>query len=275
MRVGICGLGLMGGSFALALKNNPDIHGIFGFDTNPIHCEEALKLGIVEAIFDLNDIVSFDVIILAMPVNAITKFLQECPPLSLHTTLIDLGSTKEGILTSVPARLRKNFVASHPMTGTEFSGPTAAFSSLYKDKVVVLCDIEESGTFQAGIAIKLFEFLGMRIIHMKAKDHDRHAAFISHLPHIISYALANTVLGQEDKNAILALAAGGFKDMSRLAKSSPTMWNDIFSQNKENLLSSMTIFMEQLSHAYTMVEHNEKEPLFEWMKEANFLHKIM
>ena len=275
MRIGVIGLGLMGGSLALELKTFPDVTSLLGFDRNELHQSVALSRGLVDAIVPMDTILSCDIVILAIPVEGIVSLMPQLASIPSTTTLIDLGSTKEKIITAIPPAIRKNFVAAHPMTGTEFSGPTAAFLGLYTGKTVVLCDIDHSGTRHAERALSLFKHLGMNIVFMNGAAHDRHAAFISHMPHVISYALANTVLEQEEKNAILTLAAGGFRDMSRLAKSSPQMWQDIFKQNKKHLLDSLDLFENHLLKAKNMVENDEWEALKLWMEEAGQLHKIM
>ncbi|MDD5203000.1 MAG: prephenate dehydrogenase, partial [Sulfurimonas sp.] len=214
MNVAIVGLGLMGGSLALSLKKLDFINEIVGSDHNIQHQSDALKLGLVDRVVAFEDVKNYDVIILAIPVNGIIGALQKLTDIPQAATVIDLGSTKEIILASVPPKIRKNFVAAHPMTGTENFGPYAALEGLYEDKVVVLCDLEESGELQSTIARKIFRSIGMKKYFMKSHEHDRHAAFISHMPHAISYSLANTVMKQENKRNILLLAAGGFRSMS-------------------------------------------------------------
>ncbi|BCD59744.1 MULTISPECIES: prephenate dehydrogenase [unclassified Nitratiruptor] len=275
MQVGIVGLGLMGGSLALDLKKKGIADRIVGYDRNPVHCQQAISLGLVDKIVDFEQIKTCDVIFLAIPVEGIIKALQQLTDIQPNTTIIDLGSTKEKIVKSCPPQIRKNFVAAHPMTGTEFSGPEAAIEGLYYDKIVVLCNIEENDPFHKERAENIFVKLGMQIVMMDAHEHDLHAAYISHLPHAISYALANSVLKQEDPKSILILAAGGFKDMSRLAKSNPAMWSDIFKQNKENLLRSFTTFNEEFSYAKELIEKERWEELEEWMKNATTLHQIL
>ena len=161
------------------------------------------------------------------------------------------------------------------MTGTEKFGPSASLENLYTNKVVVLCDLEKSGKHQQEVAKKLFNQLNANLIYMDSKEHDRHAGFISHMPHALSYALANTVMKQENPQSIIALAGGGFKDMSRIAKSSPNMWEDIFRQNKNNLLTSINAFQTELKKAQYMIENDEWKNLNDWMKEANKLHDIL
>ncbi len=274
MQVGIVGLGLMGGSLALDLKKHNLATTIVGYDRNPKHCTQALELGLVDRIVAFEELKKCDVIFLAIPVEGIIAALQELQDISPHTTIIDLGSTKERIVASCPPTIRKNFVAAHPMTGTEYSGPLAAFEGLYYDKIVVLCNTEENEPLHKERAENIFVAIGMQIVYMDAKEHDLHAAYISHLPHAISYALANSVLKQEDPKSILILAAGGFRDMSRLAKSSPTMWSDIFKQNKANLLISLEVFKKELRYAKELIEEERWEELKEWMQNATTLHQI-
>ncbi len=275
MIIGIVGLGLMGGSLGLALQNTKLVSKVVGFDHNLNHCEEALKLNLVHEIVSFSEIKACDVIFLAIPVGGIIKALQELQDISAHTTIIDLGSTKAEIVASVPEKIKHNFIAAHPMTGTEKFGPSAAIQNLYHDKVVVLCDTDQSGDLHKNRAIQIFSHIGMKIVFMDPISHDSHAAFISHLPHALSYALANSVMGQEDPKSILLLAAGGFRDMSRVAKSSPQMWSDIFKQNKKNVLRSIEIFEEELNKSKKMIEEENLEGLEAWMSKATTLHKIL
>ena len=276
MKVSIIGLGLMGGSFALSIKKAFPEWTVFGHDHNQSHQEEALKLNLVDKIVNFDEVKKSDVIVLAIPVEGIIKVLQDLKDISPGTTVIDLGSTKEKIIKNTPKEIRKNLVASHPMAGTENTGPTAAFDSLYHDKVVVLCDIDSSGEKQQKTAIEIFSKIGMKIVYMdSATEHDLHAAYISHLPHAISFALANSVLKQEDPKSILALAGGGFKSMSRIAKSSPVMWSDIFKQNKQNLLTTLDTFETELKYMRKLIEDEKWEELQKWMSEANLLHNIL
>ncbi|MDD5158209.1 prephenate dehydrogenase [Sulfurimonas sp.] len=275
MNIAIVGLGLMGGSLALSLKKLDFIKNIVGNDHNKTHQEDAIKLGLVDKIVEFSEIKEYDVIFLAVPVDGVVEALKNLTSVSEDTTIIDLGSTKEKIIASVPPLIRKNFVAAHPMTGTENFGPYAAIEGLYYDKVVVLCDLEDSGKSQAAVAKKIFKELGMRKHFMRADKHDRHAAFISHMPHAISYSLANTVMNQENKTDILALAAGGFRSMSRLAKSSANMWEDIFRQNKSNLLEAIELFEAELTLLKKNIEEDNWESLHKNLEGGNRLHDIL
>ncbi|MRI83297.1 MAG: prephenate dehydrogenase [Nitratiruptor sp.] len=275
MVVGIVGLGLMGGSLALDLRRFALAQEILGYDRNEEHAKTAQELGLVDRIVPLEELKRADVIFLAIPVEGIIKLFPTFKDIDPQTTLIDLGSTKAKIIQACPPEIRSNFVPAHPMTGTEYSGPLAAIEGLYHGKIVVLCDIEASGELHKERAKELFEAIGMEIVYMEAKEHDLHAAYISHLPHAISYALANSVLKQEDPKSILVLAAGGFKDMSRLAKSNPDMWVDIFKQNREHLLEAMEVFKRELRQALELIEEERWEELRTWMARATTLHKIL
>ncbi|MDX1809839.1 MAG: prephenate dehydrogenase [Sulfurospirillaceae bacterium] len=275
MKVGIVGLGLIGGSLGLALKNIKFISQVVGFDHNITHCEEALKLDLVDEIVSFSEIKKCDIIFLAIPVEAIIKIMKNLTDISKDTTIVDLGSTKEQIINETPGEIRNNLIAAHPMAGTEKFGPSAALPDLYHDKVVVFCDMEHSGEAHKNRAIQIFSHIGMKIVFMNPKEHDKHASFISHLPHAISYALANSVMRQEDPKSILLLAAGGFKDMSRVAKSSPQMWADVFKQNKENLLGSIDMFENELQKCKKLIEEEKWQDLEAWMGEATTLHKIL
>lgn len=275
MKAGIVGLGLIGGSMGLALKKLDMFEEIYGVDSNPVHAKQALTLGLVDECVELEELKTCDLIFLAIPVEGIISILQGMTDIPPQTTVIDLGSTKERIIQNIPQKIRKNVIAAHPMSGTEKFGPHAALDGLYQDKIVVLCDTEDSGEAQLKLAKEVFIGIGMKIVRMNSREHDRHAAFISHLPHAISYALANSVLAQEDPESILTLAAGGFKDMSRIAKSSPTMWTEIFKQNSDWILESIRHFENELATCRNMVEKEDWEGLRGWMESAVRLHKIL
>jgi len=276
MKIGIVGLGLMGGSLGIALKEKFPEYTLIGLDHNKKHCSQALELNLVdEIVVSLDDIKLCDVIVLSIPVDGIISVLQELTDVSPECTIIDLGSTKAKIVDAVPPAIRLNFVAAHPMTGTEKFGPEAAIEGLYLDKVTVLCDFEASGGRQREVTHKLFDTIGMKLVYMDATEHDRHAAFISHMPHALSFAIANAVMHQEDPKSITALAGGGFRDMSRIAKSSPNMWEDIFRQNKTNLITALDHFNEELQKCQKMVENEEWNSLNQWMSDANRLHDIL
>jgi len=276
LNIGIVGLGLMGGSLAKAVKKYGIAKNVYGYARSAKSKKEISELNLVDELVDIKQLKEkCDVIILAIPVDNIIAFLPELLDIKDETTIMDLGSTKEFIVKNIPASIRTNFIAAHPMCGSEKFGPKAAMDNLYEGKTVVLCDLEENEELHKNRAIKIFQDIGMRLVFMNSREHDIHACYMSHLPHAISYSLANTVMGHEDPRSIIALAAGGFKDMSRIAKSSPDMWTDIFRQNKDNLLDSIDLFDEQMKKVRIMVENENYEELKEWMYKANSLHEIL
>lgn len=276
MNIGIVGLGLMGGSIAKAVKKYGIAKNVYGYARTPSTKKEIEDLKLVDKLMSFEELKNnSDVIILAIPVDSIINMFDELLDVSENTTIMDLGSTKEFIVNNIPKEIRKNFVAAHPMTGTEKFGPKAAIDDLYEGKAVVLCNLEDNDEIHKERVTRIFQEIGMRIIYMDANEHDVHACYMSHLPHAISYSLANTVMNHEDPKSIIALAAGGFKDMSRVAKSSPDMWSDVFRQNKKNLLNSIDLFDKQMKKVREMVENEEYEELKIWMKKANSLHQIL
>ncbi|QKE28701.1 chorismate mutase / prephenate dehydrogenase [Arcobacter acticola] len=276
MNIGIIGLGLMGGSLAKAVKRYGIAKKVYGFTNSEKNKKDILELNLVDELVDLETLKKVsDVIILAIPVDAIISMFPNFLDIDENTTIIDMGSTKEYIVKNIPEKIRKNFIAAHPMTGTEKSGPKAAIDDLYEGKTVVLCDLEDNTEVHINRAYEIFQAIGMRIVVMNSSRHDIHACYMSHLPHLISFSLANTVMGHEDPKSIIALAAGGFKDMSRIAKSSPIMWSDIFKQNKKNLLDSMDLFEKHLKDARKLIEDENYDELQNWMKKANTLHEIL
>lgn len=276
MNIGIIGLGLMGGSLGLALKNFPNKYTIIGYDHNKIHQEDALKLQLIDRLADdFSEVKKCDVIVLTIPVDAIIKTTQTLIDVHQDCTIIDFGSSKEKIDSAIPSIIRQNFVTAHPMTGTEKFGPTAAIEGLYREKTMVICNQEKTGISQNSIALAIFQDIKAKVVFMGAKEHDKHAAFISHMPHAVSYAIANSVMKQEDPKSITALAGGGFRSMSRIAKSSPTMWEDIFRQNKSNLLESIEAFNQEMKLCQQFIEDENWKALHHWMKKANGLHEIL
>ena len=276
MNIGSIGLGLMGGSLAKAVKRYGISKKVYGFTNSEKNKKEIEELGLVDELVDLETLKKVsDVIILSIPVDAIISMFPNFLDINEKTTIIDMGSTKEYIVKNIPTKIRKNFVAAHPMTGTEKNGPKAAIDNLYEGKTVVLCDLEDNENMHVNKAFKIFQEIGMRIVVMNSHEHDVNACYISHLPHLISFGLANTVMSHQNPKEIIALAAGGFKDMSRIAKSSPRMWGDIFKQNRENMLESIKSFEDQMNEAKKMIEEERYEDLENWMKKANSLHEIL
>ncbi|MEA3352398.1 MAG: prephenate dehydrogenase [Campylobacterota bacterium] len=275
LKFGIVGLGLMGGSFAKVLKKYALAKEIVGYDHNSQHEDQALALGLVERVVDIDELLKCDMIVLCIPVDAIVSFMPTLEDIDSDTTIIDFGSTKKLIVDNIPESIKQNFIPAHPMTGTEKFGPSAAVDGLYEGKTVVLCDLDSCDQLHQKRALDIFNAIAMRIVHMDSATHDIHACYISHLPHAISFGLANTVMSHEDPQNIMTLAAGGFKDMSRIAKSSPNMWTDIFRQNRENLLDAMNKYEDHMKDMKKMLEEENYEEIYKWMAKANTLHDIL
>lgn len=275
LKFGIVGLGLMGGSFAKVVKKYQLSNEVVGYDHNIEHQKQALELDLVDKIATLDELLTCDVIILSIPVDAIISFMPSLENISSNTTIVDFGSTKKLIIDNIPSSIRENFIAAHPMTGTEKFGPKAAIDGLYEGKTIVLCDLEDCKEIHKQRVLDIFNAIAMRVIFMDSKTHDLHACYMSHLPHAISYALANTVMNHENPQYIISLAAGGFKDMSRIAKSSPNMWVDIFRQNHDNMIESLDKFDIQMKMIRQMIENKEYEKMTQWMLKANTLHDIL
>jgi len=248
MRLAVIGIGLMGGSLALTLKRKGFVSNVIGVDNNTQHQAEALALGLVDEIMTLEEAVKqSDIIAIATPVNIAEKLLPTILDLVDQQVVFDVGSTKESIVNIANSHLKKGrFVPTHPMWGTEFSGPSAAQQDGFLEKATVICNAD---TVDADALLKvesLYQALGMHIVNMDAMKHDIHVAYVSHISHITSFALANTVLEKEkESDAIFELASGGFESTVRLAKSNAAMWVPIFMQNKENVLDVLNEHISQ------------------------------
>lgn len=278
MRVAVVGIGLIGGSMALTLKEKGFADWIIGVDTNPEHQQKALELKLVDEILPLNDAVAkSDLVILAIPVNAAEKILPGILDQTDKQVLMDVGSTKEGLLQSIHAHpKRARFVATHPMWGTEYSGPEAAVRGAFKDKATVICNKEENDADALALVEQLYRTLGMHLVYMNAKDHDLHVAYVSHISHITSFALANTVLEKEkEEDTIFELASGGFESTVRLAKSNSAMWVPILMQNRENVLDVLNEHISQLRKFKSCLEKENYEYLKELIEQANGIKRIL
>ena len=237
MRIAVVGLGLIGGSMALDLKKSGFADKVYGVESSGEHAQQAINLKIVDEILPLEEAVAqSEWIILAAPVGQLVKLLPRVLDLVDDQIVIDVGSTKALLVESVKHHAkRQNYVATHPMAGTEFSGPQAALERLFNDKVAIVCDIELSNPKYVLEVAEMYDYLGMAVIQMSAQEHDVHAAYVSHISHISSFALALTVLEKEKKSHnIFVMASGGFDSTVRLAKSSHKMWTPVFAQNSKN-----------------------------------------
>jgi len=279
MKISIIGVGLIGGSMALKLREKNLASFIYGIDNNTQHISDALDLKIIDAGVDLeHGIKNSDLIILAIPVDAARKLLPTVLDLvSDQQTVMDAGSTKAGIVNAVKDHpKRSRFVAFHPMWGTENNGPKSAIAESFSGKAGVICNKEESAGDALSTVEKVVNALDMHMIYMDAKDHDVHTAYISHISHITSYALANTVLEKErEEETIFQLASSGFSSTVRLAKSHPEMWVPIFKQNKENVLDVLNEHISQLRKFKSALEKENYEYLEELITNANRIRGIL
>jgi prephenate dehydrogenase len=278
MRLAVIGIGLIGGSLALSLKKKGFVTNVIGVDNNPDHQAEALRLGIVDEIMTLEDAVKLsDIIAIATPVNIAEKLLPSVLDLVDQQVVFDLGSTKEAVAQIASAHAKKGrFVPTHPMWGTEFSGPSAAQSDAFENKATVICNKEQVDADALLTVERLYTNLGMHIVFMNATHHDIHVAYVSHISHITSFALANTVLEKErESDNIFELASGGFDSTVRLAKSNAATWVPIFMQNKENVLDVLNEHISQLKKFKSCLEKENFEYLAELIENANGIKRIL
>jgi Prephenate dehydrogenase len=279
MKASIIGIGLIGGSFALTLKERGIADEVWGVDNDPSHQQKAKELGLVSEIKQLNEAVNdSDLIILATPVDAVNHLLPGIlDKVKPHQIVMDAGSTKQGIIEIVKDHPnRGRFVATHPMWGTEFSGPEAAVRDAFVNKAVVICNKEDSDEDALKTVELIYKNLGMHLVYMGAQEHDVHVAYVSHISHITSFALANTVLEKEkEEDAIFELASGGFESTVRLAKSNPITWASIFMQNRENVLDVLNEHISQLRKFKACLEKENYEYLEELMINANKIKRIL
>ena len=278
MKVGIVGLGLIGGSIGLKLKDLYDNIIIYGHDIDDDSVSYCLKNKIIDVKFDEEFISELDFLFLAIPVESIKKQLSDyLNKTSSKTLIIDLGSTKFQICNSVENNQnRKNYLAAHPIAGTEFSGPNSAKKDLFNDKVMILCDTEKTDPNLLLDAKKIIKSLGMSIKTMNSKEHDKHIAYVSHLSHISSFMLGKTVMDKEDdEHAIYNMAGSGFESTVRLAKSSPEMWSSIFVENKKNIIESLDEYISNINNFKKLIEVSDQKNLNDEMRRINGIKKIL
>jgi prephenate dehydrogenase len=260
------------------LKEKGIAKHIIGVDTNEQHRQRALELGLVDEVLPLDEAIKkSSLIVLAIPVNAINVLLPEILDSIDQQVVMDMGSTKQNLLDAISNHPKKGrFVATHPMWGTEFSGPDAAVKDAFADKATVICGQENSDKDALEMVENIYKRIGMHLIYMDAAAHDLHAAYISHISHITSFALANTVLEKEkEEDAIFELASGGFESTVRLAKSNSAMWVPIFKQNRENVLDVLNEHITQLKKFKSCLEKENYEYLHELIEHANGIKRIL
>lgn len=276
-KIHIIGLGLLGGSFSLALKQlKPEIH-FTGFDSNPQNLQDALTLGIIDEAKEKAD-ADTDIIVLATPANTLSELLlQTLDEISPETLVMDFGSTKELLCQTVAEHpKRDHYLAGHPIAGTEYSGPKAAKVDLLDRKVFIICEMEKTDIHLKAKAYEVLEALNMKLRFMDPEEHDKHLAFVSHLSHITSFMLGKTVLDKmEDEKNIFDMAGSGFASTVRLAKSSPGMWAPIMQENKKNILEAMSLYISNLSKFRDKIIADDYEGLYHEMEKTNKIKDIL
>ena len=278
MKVFIIGTGLIGGSFALDIQQEYSEAIIYGIDTNSRHLKEALEHGIIHREATMNDLPLADIVFLTIPVDIALAVLPKVLDLiSDDALVIDVGSTKQRICDVVKKHpKRRNFLAAHPIAGTEFSGPKAALQGLYKDKTNIICEVEKTAFKLQEKALEIFSKIGMRIRYMDAVSHDKHIAYVSHLSHISSFMLGKTVIDKEkNERDIFDMAGSGFESTVRLAKSSPAMWTPIFEQNKDNIIETLEEYIGNLQQFKALMEEHKFDKVFEEMQQTNHIASIL
>ncbi|WP_420398787.1 prephenate dehydrogenase [Flagellimonas sp.] len=278
MQLVVIGIGLIGGSFAKDVKKmHPDTH-IVGIDKNESHLDQALELGIIDQKGGYDTLASAEVVYVSIPVNALTEELPKIlDAVDDDTVVIDAGSTKGLICEAVKDHpKRRNYLACHPIAGTEFSGPSAAINGLYESKTNIICEVEKTAFKLQERALELFQEMKMRIRYMNPQAHDKHIAYVSHLSHISSFMLGKTVIEKEkNERDIFDLAGSGFESTVRLAKSSPDMWTPIFEQNKENVVESLEEYIQNLETFKQLLLDNEFEDVHQEMNNTNRIKQIL
>ena len=285
-KIGIIGLGLIGGSMAIDLKRKGFASQILGVENDPVNASAAERIGLVDSVVDVQGCVKeSDVIIVSVPVGAALRIVPQVldimaelyPDGGCDKVLMDVCSTKESLAQAVKYHpMRKCYVASHPMSGTEYSGPWAALPGLFDGRASIICDFSESSPRAVRIVEEIYDVLNMRMVHMNSASHDVHTAYVSHFSHVISFALALTVLEKEkDEKHIFDLASGGFSSTVRLAKSSADMWTPILMQNRKNVLHVMDTYTSMLDAFRKAMEDADEEALRKLIHDANRIRRII
>ena len=274
----IVGVGLIGGSFAKGIKRLYPNVNIIGIDKNPEHLKEASNLGLIDSEGNTNAFLTADIIFVTIPVDVLVEELPEIlSNVNEDCLVIDAGSTKEMLCQALENHpKRRNYLSCHPIAGTEFSGPSAAFDGLFEGKTNIICEVEKTAFKLQERALHLFQELGMRIRYMNPKAHDKHIAYVSHLSHISSFMLGKTVIEEEqNERDIFDMAGSGFESTVRLAKSSPDMWAPIFQQNKENVIRSLEEYIKNLDAFKQMMEEDDFKGIYNQMNNTNRIQQIL
>ncbi len=274
----IIGTGLIGGSLALDLKKLLPESVISGIDKSEAHLVEALELGVIDKKATYTDLHDADLVVLAIPVDvAVVELPKVLDAISDFSIVVDVGSTKQAICNVVADHpKRRNFLAMHPIAGTEFSGPKAAVLDLFQHKTNIICEVEKTAFKLQEQVINVFNKIGMRMRYMHPESHDKHIAYVSHLSHISAFMLGKTVIEKEkNERDIFDMAGSGFESTVRLAKSSPAMWTPIFEQNKTNVIDSLNDYIKNLTQFKELIEADDFESVFNEMKDTNYIKQIL
>lgn len=278
MKISIIGVGLIGGSLAISLKENGFAHHIIGVDARQDNLDKAIRRRLIDEDLPLEEAIQkSDIIVLATPVDAMLDLLPKVLDLVDKQVIMDVGSTKVRLLDLVVKHPKRGrFVATHPMAGTEHSGPEAAIPHLFDNKCTVFCDLELSDQDAIEKVTALYQSIPMRVVELESHSHDIHSAYVSHISHISSFALALTVLAKEkDEDRIFELASGGFSSTVRLAKSSPDMWIPIFRQNRDNVLDVLDEHINQLARFRSLLIKQDYDTFYRLIEESNKIKKIL
>ena len=277
-KIYVIGVGLIGGSFAIDMRKLFPKSTIIGIDKSEIHLQKALELKLIDETSELSKINNPDIIVISVPVKSILNILPiVLKSVNNNSLVIDFGSTKKSICQIVKDHPnRQNFLATHPIAGTEFSGPEAAHEGLFEGKNIIICDKDKTDKSILGLGLKIFNLMKMKICYMDSESHDRHIAYVSHLSHISSFMLGKTVMDEEknEKN-IFDMAGSGFESTVRLAKSSPEMWTDIFEDNKKNIIKSLDDYIKNLVHINSLIKKDRFNEVESQLKSTNYIKTIL
>ncbi|MFV0344849.1 MAG: prephenate dehydrogenase [Bacteroidales bacterium] len=278
MIVTIVGLGLIGCSLAKDIRNTMRISHLIGVDVNDKHCKMAEELKIVDQIMSLeNALTEADLVIVSTPVDVTMKILPSILDfVDANTTVMDVGSTKSEICKALAKHgKRKNYVATHPMSGTENSGPSAAIENLFVDKIAIICDHESTAPQHLALVEKIYGGIGCKIAYMSADEQDHTTAYVSHLPHALAYILANAVLNNEERKVIVDLASGGFRSAARLAKTTASMWVPIFEQNRKYVSEALGKYLNLLAEFKSVLDNNDYKKLSDIITDASTIRDVL
>ncbi len=278
MKVVVIGIGLIGGSMVLDIKALHPEAIILGMDANDNHLQQAIDLGVVEKAGTTEDLADADFVIVSVPVDiALVVLPQVLDVVGENTIVFEVGSTKLPICEAVANHpKRRNYIATHPIAGTEFSGPSAAIKGLFQGKTNIICEVEKTTFKLQEKALKLFMSMGMRIRYMDPQSHDKHIAYVSHLSHISSFMLGKTVIDKEtEEQDIFDMAGSGFESTVRLAKSSPGMWTPIFKQNKDQVVKTLEEYIFNLTNFKELLENSDYDAIYNEMQSVNRIKEIL